>query len=152
MGDPEHVPCVVHPAQLQALVEPQSAHVADVGVPTQLLPALKMCGAGGMFSDVAQQMRFAPTEQSLSVEHALGQLDEQIPPQQSSPVSAQSLEVVHAFGHDAYCGLRQSPGTLTLGPTAWTVWQHTSPWAVLQSLLDVQLFGHSVAGRQMCWL
>ena len=153
LGVPEQVPCVEHPAQLRQLeVAPQVAHDVAVGVPTQLLPALKMCGGAGRFSDVAQQIRFAPTEQSLSVVHDFGQVDWQIPPQQSSPVSAQSADELHAFGHAAYAGLRQSPGALTLGSRARTVWQHTSPSLVLQSVVALQVFGHSVAGRQMCWL
>lgn len=149
VGVPEQVPCVEHPAQLQPEVAPQVVHVAKVGVPTQALPVLKMWGGAARLSEVAQQIRFAPVEQSLSVEQAFGQLAEQMPPQQSSPVSAQSLEVVHAFGQAAYVGLRQRPGALTLESTAWTVVQHTSPCAILQSWLDEQVFGHSVAGRQM---
>jgi hypothetical protein len=41
---------------------------------------------------------------------------------------------------------------VTLGSTAWTDVQHTSPLVVWQSVLVVQLFGHSLLGVQMPWL
>jgi hypothetical protein len=104
-------------------------------------------------SDVAQQIRFAP-EQSLSVLQALGQLERQIPPQQSCAPGtfAQSVDVLHALGHASKAGFRQSPSTVTLESTALTVVQQTSPMEVWQSVLEAQLLGHSDGVRQMCWL
>ena len=63
---------------------------------------------GGEAKYVLQQIRFAP-EQSSSDLHDLGQLFEQMPLQQSSPVEVQSLDCVHAFGHVSYAVLRHKP-------------------------------------------
>jgi hypothetical protein len=100
---------------------------------------------------VAQQIRAAPV-QSPSVVHGFGHVCWQTPLQHSSPVDAQSVDVVHALGHGAYAGLRQSPVAVTDASMLWTVVQQTSPALVWQSVLTVQAFGHSFDGRQTPWL
>ena len=145
-----HVPGVLHPAQL-----PQNGHDAHdvyVGVPLHVGPRWNTCGGtGGDARTVPQQMRVLP-EQSLSDLHCLGQLVEQIPSQQSSPLDVQSLDCVHGLGHASKAGLRQSPEALKFGSTLFTDVQQTSPLAVWQSELDEHAFGHSFGGRQIDWL
>jgi hypothetical protein len=75
---------------------------------------------------VAQQIRFMP-EQSLSELHDLGQLFEQMPLQQSSPLEVQSVDCVHDLGHGWNDGLRQSPDALNDGSSLPTEVQQISP-------------------------
>jgi hypothetical protein len=96
-----------------------------VGVPTHVGPIeIGSGGAGAPRSLVLQQI--CP-EQSLSVEHALGHVVEQIPSQQRGvAVPAQSLDAVHAFGHGVPpVGLRHRPAALRLGSSLLSVVQHT---------------------------
>jgi hypothetical protein len=72
--------------------------------------------------------------------------------QHSSPVAAQSFDVWHVFGHAAYIGFRQRPEAPSDMSTLFTDVQHTSPMLVLQSVLVLHAFGHSLEGRQMPWL
>jgi hypothetical protein len=118
---PEQVPGVLHPAQLpQLALALHAEQVANVGVPVHDGPVLNTRGgAGNWAAAVEQQIRFAP-EQSLSVMHDFGQLFRQMPPQQSSPVAAQSLDCVHVFGHGSYLGSRHRPEAVTFGSRLWT--------------------------------
>jgi hypothetical protein len=103
---------------------------------------LKTCGRGAAFAaDVPQQIRAWP-EQSSSVLHAFGHVDEQMPLQQSWPVAAQSLDAWQALGHVSYCGLRQRPAAVTVGSTLCTEVQQTSPKLVWQSVLVLHALGH----------
>ncbi len=81
--------------------------------------------------------------------HDFGQLVEQMPSQQISPMLVwQSVDCLHVFGHGEYVGFRQSPSVLKFGSSSLTVVQQISPDAVLQSLLLPQEAGHSEGGRQ----
>jgi hypothetical protein len=134
------------------VVVAHSAHELYTGVPEQVGPVLKRWGGAATFAvAVAQQIRASPV-QSLSDWHALGHVCWQMPLQHSSPVDAQSVDVVHALGHGEYVGLRHSPDAVTDGSMAWTELQHTSPTLVWHSVLAVHVFGHSLVGRQMPWL
>jgi hypothetical protein len=100
---------------------------------------------------VLQQIRFIP-EQSLSEVHDLGQLFEQMPLQQSSPVDVQSLDCVHDLGHGWYAGLRHNPPALRDGSNLVTDVQQTSPMLVWQSELVEHALGHWFVGKQIAWL
>jgi hypothetical protein len=141
---------VLHPAQP---LQPEFMHSAQevyVGVPEQVGPVSNTCGGtcAAVISAVPQQIRACP-EQSLSDLHGLGQVIWHTPLQQSSPVAAQSLELVQDFGQGAYIGLRQRAEALRLGSMLLTEVQQTSPMLVWQSELVVQVFGHSLDGRQI---
>jgi hypothetical protein len=150
LGVPVQAPGVSQPAQApQPAPAAHAAHVENSGVPVHVGPVLKRCGGSAACAlAVAQQIRAAPV-QSESVEHDLGHVAWQMPLQHSSPVDAQSVDEVHALGYGAYFGLRQRPVAVTVGSTALTDVQHTSPTAVWHSELVAQLFGHSLDGRQI---
>jgi hypothetical protein len=133
-------------------VDAHCAHVVNSGLPLHEGPVLKRCGGSGACAVyVPQQMRASPV-QSLSEVQAFGHVFWQTPLQQSSPVDAQSLDVVHDCGHVSYIGLRQSPLAVTVGSIDLTEVQHTSPMLVWQSELVLHALGHSLPGTQIPWL
>ena len=152
-GTPTQVPGVSQPWHpLQPAVAAHCWHEVYAGVPEHVGPVLKTWGgAAACACDVPQQILALPV-QSSSDWHALGQVLWHTPSQQSCPVAAQSLDVLHALGHVSYIGLRHRPAALRLGSTLLTDVQHTSPMLVWQSLLALQAFGHSLPGKQIPWL
>jgi hypothetical protein len=106
-------------------------------------------GAGACRSDVLQQI--CPV-QSLLTWHDFGHVFEQMPLQQSGFVASQSEDTLHVFGQASpprYVGLRHRPAAARSGSSAPTDVQQMSPALVLQSLLALHAFGHSLAGRQI---
>lgn len=142
-------PSVLQPGQLQ----PELWHEAQEryeGVPVQL-GTWNSVGAGGKAPVVPQQMRAWPTVQSLSEEHAFGQVAEQMSPQQSGVFSepAQSESVVHPFGHDVACRQSDCAAMVRLGSSLPTVLQQISPEAVSQSVFCVHVAGQLFSAVQI---
>jgi hypothetical protein len=76
--------------------------------------------------------------------HDLGHVAEQTPLQHSWLVAAHCESSVHAFGHGAYRGFRQSPGAVMLGSTLLAVGQHVSPFVVLHTVEPVVFGSHDL--------
>jgi hypothetical protein len=93
--------------------------------------------------------------QSLLWLHDFGHEELQMPSQQMGFAASQSVDWLHTFGQKlapscpVYVGFRHRPGTLRLGSSLPTDVQQTSPFVVLQSLLDEHDFGHTFAAVQM---
>ncbi len=98
---------------------------------------------------VPQQIRAAPTVQSLSDLHDLGQLDWQTPSQQrgvvDDPLQSESLE--HCLGHSV--AWRQIDFLPMEGSRPPALPQQISPAAVSQSVFAEHVVGQSLAGVQM---
>jgi hypothetical protein len=139
-------PGVVHPGHS---LEPQLAHSEQltIGVPVHPGVTWKVFGGSGTLKLAALQ-QICPV-QSLLVSQVCGQVAAQSPSQQIAVVPEHSDEVVHAVGQGWYAGFKQRPGALRVGSSFPTDAQQTSPAPVLQVLLDVQLLGHSSAGKQI---
>jgi hypothetical protein len=144
------VPVLLQPMQwplVQPTAFPHCWHVVYVGVPEHVGDTLNSCGGIGN-EDRSSLQQIWPV-QSLSWWHALAQVAEQTPLQQSWPVVVQSADVVHAFGQASYIGFKQSPFVFRLGSIVLTDVQQTSPLVVSHVLESLQAFGQRFAAVQI---
>lgn len=139
-------PSVLQPGQEH--VPEQAWHEVYEGVPVQL-GTWKVWGAEGRRPIVPQQMRSWPTVQSLSDLHDLGQLDEQMPPQQigDAAVPAQSESPVHDLGQEVPCRQRPFAEAARLGSSTRALAQQISPAAVSHCVSPAAEEGSQVAGQ-----
>ncbi len=109
-----------------------------------------LVGEGGSRPIVPQQIRAAPMVQSLSDVHAFGQLDAQMPPQQSGVVvePLQSESELQALGQEVACRQSDFPDPVRLGSIDAAVEQQISPACWSQLLSEVHVVGQSFAAVQ----
>lgn len=124
------------------------AHVAKFGVPVQL-GTWNSTGFGGKRPMVPQQIRSAPTVQSLSDLQDLGQLDWQTPPQHRGfdDELAQSESLEHVWGHAV--AWRQIDFLPMEGSRPPALAQQISPDAVSQSVFCEHVVGQLFAAVQI---
>jgi hypothetical protein len=140
-------PAVLQPGHPHAEM-PHCWQVVAFGVPEQ--PGTwKMVGGGGKRLVEPQQMRALGDVQSLSEVQAWGQVDEQMPPQQSWLDPAQSESCMHACGQLVACRHRPWTEVAKSGSTLPAVVQQIWPEAMLHCESAVHVTGQSFSAVQI---